>query len=570
MVSSKYEELCTSFIDNLVPVTPELLSSLEEGRVGCPETGVTPEDAAYVLFTSGTTGVPKGIVIEHKSIMTAQYDFARILRTDDDVRMLQFCAFVFDLSLLEIMHPLIHGGSLFVPSEHDRMNNLKEYVANNGLTWAALTPSVVRLMRPEDFPSLELIVLAGEAVTQDVFDLWFGHVRLVNGYGPTEGSIFSTMHEWTSGRQPPATIGRPVGAHVWLVDPENSHRLAPIGTVGEMLLQGPTIMREYLSEPDKTKEIIFEEHPDWAPKRGVPGWNRFMRMGDLGFYNPDGTIEFSTRKDTQVKIRGLRVELGEIKHHVQESLSGVRQVVIDLHESANAPALVAYFCYNDDQRRSSNAEDLLLTLDDNLRNRVAELKSKLSVLLPHYFVPSFYIPCAYMPVNTSQKLDTKVLKQVTAELSAQELSAYALVNANKQPPETDMELRMQQLWAEILNIPQESIGRDDSFLGIGGDSISAIYLSTAAREQGIEILVKNVFDDPRLFAVAETAVETTTGSNPYANIKPFDLLDDRLRSAATGDTIRDMCHLTEECHARHFSSRRSYGTVSKATGVVCG
>mgnify|MGYP002346556912 CR=1 FL=1 len=544
-------ELCEGLAENVLQLTPELdaelLAADPSTSESAPVKDVPPSTGAYILFTSGSTGVPKGVVIEHHSLVTSQRGMFERFGMTHEVRMLQFCSYVFDLSISEIVAPLLFGASIHTPSEETRMNRLGEYMAQQEVDWCCMTPSVSRTLKPESLPALEFMLLAGEAVGHDVLNTWFGKIRLVNGWGPTETTVCSLLHEYESISDSPGTVGRPVGAYVWLVDPEDPQKLAPIGTVGEIVIQGTTLLREYLSDPEKTSQALIEPHPAWAPKKGVPGWTRFYKSGDLAFYNPDGTMEFSTRKDTQVKIRGLRVELGEVEHHVLDNLPGVRQVAVDVYKSEKAaPVLVAYFCHNDDRRQKSSAEDLFLPLDKDLQMDVTQMKGKLGVVLPRYMVPSMFIPCAYMPANTSQKLDRKTLKQLTTTLSQESFATYSLVDADKRPPETEMESRIQLIWAEILNLPRDSIGRDDSFLGIGGDSISAIYLTTAAREQGIEILVKNIFDDPRLSAVAATAVETEAGFNPYANLKPFDLVDENIKRSAVSHNVRKTCDLTPD------------------------
>ena len=202
------------------------------------------------------------------------------------------------------------------------MNGLKEFIAEQQVNWAFLTPAFARTLRPTDLPSLELLLLAGEAVSREILDTWLGHVRLVNGWGPAETCVFSTLHEWQSASESPLTVGRPVSPVCWIVNPEQPHRLAPTGCLGEVVLQGPTLLREYLHDPERTQASIVTTLPDWAPRQASPHWNRFFKSGDLCSYNTDGTIEFYSRKDTQVKIRGLRVELGEVEHHIPHQPRG--------------------------------------------------------------------------------------------------------------------------------------------------------------------------------------------------------------------------------------------------------
>ncbi|UKZ82421.1 NRPS [Trichoderma virens FT-333] len=545
--------LCSKLVHNVIEVSPSLIDELSKfcDGLNSPAINVPSSNAAYVLFTSGSTGTPKGLVMQHGAVCTSQTAIAKRLSLTPDVRILQFAAYVFDLSIGEIVAPLIHGACVCVPSEETRMNGLKEFIRDARVNWAYLTPSFVRTLRPEDVPSLQLLLLAGEAVGRDILDTWFGKVRLINGWGPAETCVFSTLHEWSSIDESPLTIGRPVGGYCWIVETEDSNKLTPIGCLGEVVLQGPTLLREYLADPQRSKETIITELPPWAPKQVSDAhlWSRFYKSGDLCFYNPNGTLEFYSRKDTQVKIRGLRVELGEVEHHIRELLEGVRQVAVDVLTSETGTQLVSYICFNDDSQPSSpelKASDIYLPLDADIQARITSMVGELSVTLPRYMIPTLFIPCKYMPFITSTKLDRKTLKSITASLGRDELIHYSLINSKKRVPETEMETRLQAIWSEILNLPIDSIGRDDSFLQIGGDSITAIYLVSKAREAGISLIIKDIFDDSRLLAVASKAVLSTEFQEPQGPIVPFSLLNKQTRALVLAGEVRKFCGLNDD------------------------
>lgn len=515
-----------------------------------PSLQVSPQHAAYVLFTSGSTGVPKGLIMEHGAVCTSQTAISKRLGLTSRVKMLQFASFVFDLSIGEIIAPLLSGACICVPSEDTRMNGLVEYIRDAGVNWAFLTPSFVRTLRPTDVPSLELLLLAGEAVPRDVFDSWFGKVRLVNAWGPAETCVFSTLHEWKSANGSPLTIGKPVGGLCWIVDSEDHSRLAPVGTIGEIIIQGPTLLREYLADPDRTNASIVQS-PGWAPLHDQTHWDKCYKSGDLGYLNPDGTLEFSARKDTQIKIHGLRIEASEVEFHIQRLLADARQVAVDVFRNKNSSTLVAYFCSNDETKttsiQSDMSEKLFLSPDGALQDRLKMLVGELSVVLPRYMVPAMFIPCKYMPFSTSTKLDRKMLHKHSSLLSRDQLAVYSLSNGIKRQPETKMEQRLQTIWAEILNVPMNSISKDDTFFQLGGDSIKAIYLVSTAKEDGIAFTVKDVFDDPRLFSVASKAISIheddadVTESTP----DPFSLLSESRSILALEEKIRKECGLKD-------------------------
>lgn len=541
-------EECASLDLDVLVVGPELDARISDQYVpsSTPAIHVSSRDAAYVLFTSGSTGTPKGLVMEHGAVTTSALTIGKRLGMTSHVRMLQFAAFVFDLSIGEIFGPLIHGACLCVPSEQDRLNNIAAYINANRVNWMYLTPAFARTIDPTHVPGVELLVFAGEAVSRDVFEQWFGKVRrLINGWGPAETCCFSTFHEWTSLKESPLTIGRPFSSHCWIVDPEDPMSLAPIGTMGEVVLQGPTLLREYLADKEKTEKAMISNLPSWAPRRSQLGWDRFFRSGDLCSYNPDGTIEFGTRLDTQIKIRGLRVELSEIEYHIVDSLEGVRQVAVDVLRTETGTRLVAYFCFSDTSSGSggSGGETPFLPMDPGLSEQVTAMVGKLGIALPQYMIPSLFIPCHHMPFITSTKLDRKGLKAMTEKLDDNELAAYALQDGPKAAPQTTMESRLQSIWAEVLNKSVESIGRDDSFLRIGGDSVAAIHLITAARRDGIQLTVKDIFDDPRLCSVADRAIEI--GMAEATEYKPFSLLDGEAYEEAL-NVAEDQCGISRD------------------------
>ncbi|TLD06610.1 uncharacterized protein PgNI_08015 [Pyricularia grisea] len=432
--------VCNGLVETVIHISPafdeELASSIPQAAAQVLKSAVKPSNAVYALFTSGSTGVPKGFVMEHASVCTSQTAIAKRLRLTPDVKILQFASYVFDLCIGEIVAPLITGACVNVPPEKTRMSlaDLADFIREMEVNWAFLTPAFVRTMQPQDFPGLELLLLAGEAVGQDILDSWFGKVRLVNGWGPAETCVFSTLHEWQSLAESSVTVGRPVGGFCWIVDPEDPCRLVPAGCVGEVVIQGPTTTREYLADPAKTKATTLQASslPDWAPRRTEQHWNRFYKSGDLCLYNADGTIEYVGRKDNMVKIRGLRVELGEIEHSIRSSLAGVQQVAVDIVQAAGGARLVAYFSFLNDSRTAgvdldADLAGVFLPVTSDLQGELAVMLGKMQVALPRYMIPTTFIPCGYMPFITSTKLDRKRLREKTLALSQQEWMEYSLV-----------------------------------------------------------------------------------------------------------------------------------------------
>ena len=544
LCSVEQAQVCGNLVESTLAVGPDLVKALAtdvDDSLELPT--VSPTEAMYILFTSGSTGTPKGLIMQHRAVCTSQTAIAERQGLTHEVNMLQFAAFVFDLSIGEIIGTLISGGTLCVPSEEDRMGDLTSYINRTGVSWTYLTPSFARTLDPKALPGLEMLTFAGEAVPQDVFEQWFGKLRLVNGWGPAETCCFSTLHEWKSKDESPLTVGKPVGARCWIVSPEEGDAVTPLGLVGEVIIQGPTLLQEYLANPTASQATIMETPPAWIPDRANQGWTRAYRTGDLCRYNEDGALEFVNRKDTQIKVRGLRVEVSEVEHRIRTVLPKLRQVAVDALKHGTDTKLVAYLCFSDGTGRRRDKEEMFDDMTEELQKRLSALKGELGVALPDYMIPSMFIPCKFMPTITSTKLDRKGLAEAANSLTPEEQSAYSLVNGEKRTPETDMERQLQGLFAETLELAPESIGRDDSFLQIGGDSIRAIQLTARARDSDIKITVKDIFKDPRLLAVAKHATWSEKETATPDHVWPFSLIDQSLKDSILQD-IWTQCSLT--------------------------
>jgi amino acid adenylation domain-containing protein len=317
----KSSGLHVQIVDN---VAIELLPSV----AGMPETNVTPNSALYVIFTSGSTGKPKGCVIEHHSFLTCAGAQAARANITAGSRILQGASYSFDVSVMEMLTALSVGACICVPNERAKNRSVTEVINDFRITWAFLTPSVAKFMKPADVPCLKTLVLGGEALTTQNIKTWADHVQLINGYGPSECTIAASANSNLTLDTDPANIGKALGGICWIVDPEDHNKLAPMGTIGEvssaasncllisvandvqLLIEGPIVARGYLNNPEKTAEV-FVEDPAWAKKKDG-NIRRLYKTGDLAYFGTEGNIMFVGRKDTQVKVRGQRMELGKL------------------------------------------------------------------------------------------------------------------------------------------------------------------------------------------------------------------------------------------------------------------
>ncbi|KAF5524997.1 Nonribosomal peptide synthase atnA [Colletotrichum aenigma] len=393
------------------------------------------DDALYVVFTSGSTGKPKGVVVTHTAFASSAKGFSKAIHLDSpSSRVLQYSSFSFDISMLEIFTSLMAGACLCIPSEEQRMNDLTACISSMNVNWAMLTPSVASLISPGDVTSLDVLCLVGEALPQAVADTWADHVKTINAYGPAECSALTIVSEPRVRGLKSISIGRPANCAVWIVN-ENGH-LAPFNAVGEIVIEGHPVARGYLGDDVKTKEVFLDD-PEFL--RGVvrhPG--RCYRTGDLGRMNPDGSIDFLGRKDSQVKINGQRVDLGEIEHQLKELFCGAQSsfampnapawdVAVELLQPSGTQTTVLSAFVACSKSMIQNHESLSLLVHEaepawmEVKSLSAQALIELAERLPTYMVPKTVVPCHKLPLSPSGKIDRKTLRNLGNTMTLQQL-----------------------------------------------------------------------------------------------------------------------------------------------------
>ncbi|KAE8832659.1 hypothetical protein HRS9122_08372 [Pyrenophora teres f. teres] len=503
-----------SFINQLHPVADMACFS------------ATPGNAAYVLFTSGSTGIPKGVVLEHRAVSTSCLGHGCAFGITNQSRVLQFTSYTFDFCMAEIITTLLYGGCICVPSDQDRRSDLAKTINTMCANWALLTPSVARLLNPGDVPTLTILVIGGEQVTFADWDRWPSDVQLINGYGPTECCIVCTMYTTQSFKS--GTIGTAIASVSWVVDPENHHKLAPLGSIGELLMEGPILSRGYLNDPDKTAAAFIDD-PAWLLE-GCEGHvgrqGRLYKTGDLVYYNPDGNLVCVGRKDNQTKVRGQRVELGEIEHHIRQCLPEARQMAVEvvLPSGDRNNATLAAFVRLDDHCHNTLLVGRAAESDRRAHMiSLASVEEELAKLLPIYMVPTVFIALEQFPITTSGKTDRKLLREIGASFTPQQIAEMRTSSQGlKRQPSTEAERTMQQLWARVLSLELDTIGLDDSFFRLGGDSIAAMKLVGEARGMGLQFSVADIFRNPKLAALA--SLDLRSSYRPNEEISAFSLL----------------------------------------------
>lgn len=468
---------------------------------------VDPDTPLYVVFTSGSTGIPKGCIVSHANFATAFKYGKESLLYGPHTRTYDFPSYAFDVAWLSVLYTLCAGGCLCIPSQFEIDNEPKEALARRRANRSILIPSVERLMRGS---ALEVVNFGGEMLPRDAIDHWKQQAALLNCYGPSECTPIATNWNIDPDRSR-VVIGKGLGAHTWIVEPERGNSVAAVGDIGELWIEGPIVGHGYINSPEKTK-AAFVENPTWLLE-GCPGFSgrrgRLYRTGDLARYEEDGSLEFIGRKDAQIKIRGQRVELQEIEHHVLSAIGEAvaSEVIVDLITPADSttPVLVAFI-------RLSQSNDLGRTEDayKHARELGSIIKRVLSATIPRYMVPNGCMVLDNVPKTASGKVDRGKLREAALAMRKEDL--LQVDNIGKRAPETDDERKLHDLVAHVLAWEGEPFGMDNSFIQLGGDSISAMRLASIARDEGLSLTVADILAKDRIadFIVTSEAGDTAS------------------------------------------------------------
>lgn len=383
------------------------------------ESKLKPENAAFVIYTSGSTGVPKGVVLEHAALCTAMKAHGKAFNMTTKTRTAQFSAYTFDVSVGDIFGTLIHGGCVCVISEEDRMNNLEASMDKAKVNLAVLTSTVADLLRPSEVSTLEVLVLVGEPAKPSVIETWVEHVTILNAYGPSECCIHSTCGDPITSVAQASIIGKGLNTRAWVVNPANIDQLSPIGAVGELLLDGPMLARGYLNDALKTAAAFIKDL-SWYKEHDLKPGHRMYRTGDLVRQSMDGSLTYIGRRDTQVKIRGQRVEMGEIEYNILHSPVPVLDAtVIYAKQGLFKGRLVGLLVLEDvseDATFLEFLEGIDIISDRKAAEKVVAIRVYVSENVMEYMVPSLWLLCKSIPLNDSGKKDHRKLQKWLGEV----------------------------------------------------------------------------------------------------------------------------------------------------------
>nr|WP_241265533.1 non-ribosomal peptide synthetase [Streptomyces boncukensis] len=485
---------------------PATLASAPDTDPAQARAGLTEDALAYVIYTSGTTGRPKGVGVTHRGVPDLIALQEEVVGVTEHDRYLHFASTSFDVAFWQTMVPLLSGGTSVIAPEEVRVpgDELLDYIAEHRVTGVNLLPSFLAAM-PDDrtVPPDVFFVVGAERLDPELARRWgAGRRALFNAYGPTEVTINSVTWQYSPDDRGPLPIGRPdPSVRAYVLD----GGLQPAGTgmTGELYLGGPSLARGYLGRPGLTAERFV------ADPFGPPG-ERMYRTGDLVRWRPDGQLVFLGRADHQVKVRGFRVELGEIESTLTRH-PDVRACAVIVRDGG----LVGYVIPSD-----GAAPDTAL------------LRAYLAAELPDHMVPTALVPLDRLPLSPSGKLDP-------AALPAPETAAAA-----RRAPATPAEAVLLDVLRDILGT--DGIGPDDDFFAVGGDSIVSLQVVSRARRHGLGLSARDVFEGETVAGIAARARALDGGEAPAVGDAPLTpVMRDLLRRA--GSAADGFCQWVELC-----------------------
>ena len=467
-------------LENIILVDEGIFSA-EHRHANAPAAGNgKPGDLLYTIYTSGTTHTPKGVLVEHRGLgnyIRWRLKAYRYREKDVTLQLLSYC---FDGYGANFYSALLSGGKLVLIPDSNRLDvaYINNIIRDRGVTNSSLVPGLYRILLDtageKELESLRLIILAGEKSDADIIKKSREknpRIELVNEYGPTETSVTAAANTHLT-ETDTAVIGKPIdNVNVFICDA--FRKLLPVGIPGEIVVGGTGVARGYLNDPERTAETFLSHF--------LPRTYGVYLTADLGKWRPDGNIEILGRIDAQVKIRGNRIEPGEIEHQLMKHQDIKEALVTAAPDKDGDRYLCAYIV------SSREIES-------------PELKEMLSTVLPDYMIPSYFIKIDRMPLTARGKVDREALPKPDAIKTEKDFL----------PPQGEIENKLTDIWAEVLQIDRESISRDANFFEIGGQSLKAAILAANINKRfNVDIQLPEIFTlstVARLSAYIKTAV----------------------------------------------------------------
>jgi amino acid adenylation domain-containing protein len=484
---------------------------------------VSPNDIAFLIFTSGSSGIPKAVVTQHFAWVTGYTQHAHKFGIRGGTRVFQYASYNFVVSILDTISTLLVGGTVCIPSTDERVDDIENAIRRLRPDYICMTPSVAKAVDPAAVPTIETLVLVGEPIPSALAETWLtnSNVTLRNGYGQSEACSMNSTATLTKSTASFRTIGNSSWLRYWIVDPSDHDRLMPVGGLGELLVEGYSVAKGYFEDPSKTA-AAFIQSPAWASKFGAgTDGRRWYKTGDLVQYQEDGELYLYGRKDAQLKIHGQRLEAAEVEHHILKTLeSKISQVVVDKIsdvDGAGGEKLVAFVKLGDGVREAMK-EDPDGDLDEECEQQLRrEMFEQLKASIPTWMIPTKVVLVDQMNRTATGKLDRRALKEAHikrfVEASVGSDGEMLRKDSKTQAPQEEISCpkiaTMRSMWSNILKVRQDLLTPKSSWVESGGDSMTAMLLAKRARAEGYQVTSADILSGSTLQQLSQSLIATS-------------------------------------------------------------
>ncbi|MEM7387543.1 MAG: non-ribosomal peptide synthetase, partial [Verrucomicrobiota bacterium] len=427
----------------------------------------------YLIYTSGSMGQPKGVCVAHSGLVNLTEDKIRVCEIREGDCVLQFFSFSFDGSVPEFVMTLAGGATLLMAPSTTLLPGpeLQNLINRNRVTHITLTPSALAALPPDEYSALKMVLVGGEAPSEELIETWSAGRRFINAYGPTETTVNASMVVCGNGEPLTPTVRPSANKQLYVLD--ETLQLTPVGAVGELHIGGVGLTRGYHRQPALTAERFI---PNPFPSESDRNYNVpvLYKTGDLAAYLPDGRIRILGRVDQQTKIRGFRIELGEIERVLEEH-PDIKVGLVRVNESARGDKrLIAYGLHTITSHQS-----------------VSDVREYLAEKLPKFMLPSAFLWIDELPLTENGKLDESSLPEPEETAAVERIA-----------PQTETETALAPMFSAALEV--DDIGTGENFFDLGGHSLLATKLVSQVMETfDVEITVIDLFDAPTVAKLAQ-------------------------------------------------------------------
>ncbi|KKY31860.1 putative non-ribosomal peptide synthetase [Diaporthe ampelina] len=500
-----------------------------------------PEDVACVYFTATSSRSVRGISFTHASLSTAFIGQGPAAGINNTTRVLQLSSFNVDVAMAEIFTTLVSGGTICIPTSRDRYNDYTGCITRFSATWSYMTPLLARKLNVGLLPSLKTVCFRTRGLDEDTYTPWRGRKRVIMAYGAPDvcplGISFLEIH----GPHHLKAIGRPIAGSAWIVSGEDHRNLMPVGAVGEMVIEGPTLgrtfRRSYLSGDHEDSRDVAETPVSPESRSPFSAANaqghsrhrslddtvasdeqkeskkRYYKTGHSVRYIEGGLMEYVSSKRDDLEINGRVVNLAELEQQIRRALGPGVDVMVEAlafkGERSRSPTLAAFLELGSDANTALSQHSLdLSNLTPEIKHRIFVsrnlVEKSLSGVVPDFMIPKIFIPVRHLPTTYSLKVNRRKLQKVIKGLSRDQLlelgkqegpKQVESVNALKTLPLNDLADRVRAIWARVLGVDQGAIDTANGFIKSGGDEISAAEVVVQCRREGAAVFISDLLSD---------------------------------------------------------------------------